>query len=83
LPRATLTDVYLDDRRTQVIERTTGLLREFDQNLEQDARKQAVDQIRTAARDAGIIKDADERARVQVTQLLRGLGFDEVEVSTR
>ena len=83
LPRASLSDVYLDERHTQVIERTTGLLREFDQNLEQDARRQAVDQIRAAAREAGILKDADERARLQVTQLLRSLGFVEVEVVTR
>ena len=83
LPRATLSDVYLDERHTQVVERTTGILREFDQNLEQDARRQAVDQIRVAAREAGILKDADERARLQVTLLLRSLGFIEVEVVTR
>ena len=83
LPHAVLSDVYLDERHTQVIERTTGLLREFDQNLEQDARRQAVDQIRVAARDAGILKDADERARAQITQMLHSLGFVEVEVVTR
>jgi len=82
LPKATITDVFLDDRRTQVIERTTGLLREFDKDLEQDARRQAVDQLRAAARDAGMLRDADERARHQIGVLLRGLGFTEVEVTT-
>jgi len=82
LPRAVVSDVFLDDRRTQVIERTTGLLREFDKDLEQDARRQAVDQIRVAAVQAGMLKDADERARHQVAAMLRSLGFTEVEVTT-
>lgn len=82
LPRAVITEVFLDDRHTQVIERTTGLLREFDKDLEQDARRQAVDQIRVAAASAGILRDADERARLQITGLLRSLGFTEVEVTT-
>src|SRR5205809_1420122 len=29
LPRATITDVYLDEQRTQIIENSTGLLRAF------------------------------------------------------
>ena len=59
-----------------------GILREFDKDLEQDARRQAVDQIRMAAVNAGMLKDADERARQQVTAILRSLGFAEVEVTT-
>jgi hypothetical protein len=83
LPRAQLLEVALDDRRTQVIERSTGMLREFDKDLEQDARRQAVDQIRIAARDSGILRDADERARTQIENLLRSLGYSQVEVTTR
>lgn len=82
LPKATITEVFLDDRRTQVIERSTGLLREFDKDLEQSGRRQAVDQIRVAAATAGILKDANERARLQVTALLKALGFTDVEVTT-
>lgn len=82
LPRATITDVFLDDHRTQVVERTTGLLREFDKDLEQDARRQAVDQIRVAAASAGILKDADERARTQISALLKSLGFSDLDVTT-
>ncbi len=83
LPRPQLLDVYLDDRRTQVIERTTGVLREFDKGLEQEARRQAVDQMRLAVRDAGIFRDAEERARLQVEGLLGRAGFEEVEVRFR
>jgi hypothetical protein len=83
LPRAQMFDVYLDDRRTQVVERSTGLLREFDKDLEQEARRHAVDQIRIAARDAGILKEAEERARTQVVEWFRRAGFSEVEVGFR
>jgi hypothetical protein len=75
LPQAQITDTYLDDRQTRVIERTTGLLRTFDKDLEQTARQQAVADIRLAARQAGIMKDADERARAQVKNLFQQVGL--------
>lgn len=83
LPKAQITDVYLDDRRTQIVERSTGLLRTFDKDLEQDARKQAVDAIKLGARDSGILKDADDRARLQLTALFKAAGFEEVEFRNR
>ena len=83
LPPAQILDVYLDDRRTQVLERSTGMLREFDRNLEQEARRQAVDQIKLAARDAGILRDASERASTQLRDLFGSLGFTEVEIAPR
>jgi hypothetical protein len=79
LPRAQITDSYLDDKRTQVIERKTGLLRSFDVQLEQTARQQAVDDIRRAARNNGIQDDANERARLQLTSFFHQLGFQQVE----
>ena len=74
LPAAQILDCYLDDKQTQVIERTTGLLRTFDKDLEQTARKIAVDDVRRGARAAGILKDADERARAQVEKLFQQNG---------
>jgi len=79
LPQAQITDTYLDDRQTRVIERTTGLLRLFDKDLEQTARQRAVDDIRRGARTAGILKDADERARAQLTHLFSQMGYQQVE----
>ncbi|MDB6125508.1 MAG: hypothetical protein JWQ71_4501, partial [Pedosphaera sp.] len=70
---------YLDDKQTQVVERKTGLLRAFDKDLEQNARRQAVDDLNRAARNSGILKDADERARLQLINLFRVLGYSEVE----
>jgi hypothetical protein len=66
LPAAQITDTYLDEHQTRVVERTTGLLRMFDKDLEQTARQNAVSDIRRGARSAGILKDADERAQAQL-----------------
>lgn len=83
LPIARVTDTYLDEHQTRVVERTTGLLRMFDKDLEQTARQIAVDDIRRGARSAGILKDADERARAQLTSLFHQMGFTEVEFLSR
>jgi len=80
LPPAIITDAYLDDEKSQVIERTTGALRQFDKNLEQNARRVAVEDIKRAARTNGILKDAEERARLQLEGLFHQLGFEQVEI---
>ena len=83
LPAARITDAYLDENKTQVIERSTGILRSFDKDLEQTARQIAVGDIHRAAREAGILKDAEQRARDQLKLLLLQLGFEQVEVQAR
>lgn len=83
LPPAIVTDAYLDDKRTKVLERSTGVLRTFDKDLEQNARQQAVGAILKGAREIGILKDAEDRARMQLENLFHRLGFDEVEIKTR
>ena len=75
LPAAQITDAYLNDRQTRVVERTTGLLRTFDKDLEQTARQLAVDDQRRGARSAGILKVADDRARAQVRNLFEQMGL--------
>jgi hypothetical protein len=80
LPPSQITDAYLDDKQTKVVERTTGILRSFDKDLEQTARQNAVDDIRRAARSGGILKDAEERAHEQLTNLFKQLGFEEVDL---
>jgi hypothetical protein len=79
LPRAMVTDVYLDEKQTRIIERTTGLLRNFDMHIEQNARQIAVDDIRRAARQAGILEDADERTRQIILRLFQQLGYNSIE----
>ena len=76
LPRARITDVYLDDQKTRVVDRSTGLLRAFDKDLEQNARRQAVEDLRIAARSNRIYEDAEERARLQLANLFHQLGYE-------
>ena len=83
IPPAKITDCYLDDLKTEIWEHKTALFRRFDKNLEQNARRQALDQIKVAAGDNGIQKEALDRAKAQLTNLFQLLGFTEVEVRTR
>jgi hypothetical protein len=79
LPPPQITDAYLDDAKSQVIDHTTGLLRVFDKDLEQTARANAVDDIRRAARADGILGEADKRARLELELFLRQAGFEQME----
>ena len=79
LPPAQITDAYLDDSQTKVIERTTGFLRSFDKDLEQNVRRDAVGDIRGAAWRAGIVTDAESRARVELAKFFTQLGFTNVQ----
>ncbi len=79
LPPARVTDAYLDDKETKVIERKTGFLRSFDKDLEQNVRKTAVEDMRASAARGGILHDADERARTQLAGFFKLMGFDRVE----
>lgn len=79
LPMATITDCYLDENQTQVVEESTGLLRRYDKDLQQNARREGLDAIRRAARYSGILDDANQRAQLQAKAFLRTLGFEEVE----
>ncbi len=56
-----------------------GFLRDFDKDLETTARQNAVDDISRAARTAGILKDADDRARLELAVFLHQAGFEPVE----
>ena len=79
LPPAHITDAYLDDQETKVVERTTGFLRTFDKDLEQNIRRAAVEDLRLAAGRGGILGDADERARKQLARFFKMMGFEKVE----
>lgn len=79
LPIAQITDAYLDDKQTRVIDHTTGLLRLFDKDLEQTARQNAVYSVELSARQSGILQDADSRAKEELTSLLKRVGFERIE----
>ena len=79
LPEAHITDCYLDEQKTQVIDWKLGFLRAFDKDLEQTARRQAVEDIRSGALATGILHDASERAQWQLAAFLHAAGYDQVE----
>jgi hypothetical protein len=83
LPPARITDAYLDDKETKVVERTTGFLRSFDKDLEQNIRRTAVEDMRQSASRGGILRDADERARTQLASFFTLMGFEKVEFNLR
>jgi hypothetical protein len=78
LPKARILDAYLDEKRTQVYERSTGLFRRTNKDLEKHARDNAVDSIRAAAQEMDILAEAQQRARRDIEQLLILLGFKKV-----
>jgi hypothetical protein len=78
LPHAQITDAYLDDSLTKVIDRKTGILAPPDKDLEQTVRQNAVDNIRIAARAGGILNDAESRAKTQLETFFKQLGFEKV-----
>jgi hypothetical protein len=79
LPPPQLTDAYLDDQKTEVVDHTTGMLRTFDKDLEQTAREEAVLDVRRAAIQNGILNDASERAQLELALFLHQAGYDNVE----
>lgn len=71
----------LDNSKTCVYSRTTGLLVPEDPNLESEVRAKAQQQIEQAALADGILATADKNARATVTSMLLGLGFAKVTVN--
>ena len=83
LPPPEITDAYLDDTQTKVIDWKQGFLRSFDKDLEQTARQMAVDDIRRAARTDGILNEATQRAELQLAGFFQKGGFERVEFSSQ
>jgi Protein of unknown function (DUF4230) len=70
----------LDNARTKVYSRNTGLLVRVDPNLESQVRQEAEGQLLQEAVLGGILGNARDNARSTVTTLLLGMGFEKVEV---
>jgi len=80
LPAAEIFTTSLDNARTRVYSRDTGLFSTPDPNLEGEVREEAERQLRTAALDDGILKIAETNARQTINSLLTSLGFTNVEI---
>jgi hypothetical protein len=70
LPAPTLQACVLDENATYVAERETGIFAPDAPNLDSDARQFAVAQFRDQALETGILQDAEDEARVVITQVL-------------
>jgi Protein of unknown function (DUF4230) len=79
LPSAQVFSTRIDNERTKVYSRQTGLLVPVDPNLETQVRQEAERQMQQAALLDGILKTANTNARNTLTSLLEGLGFERVE----
>jgi hypothetical protein len=78
LPDAEIFISTLDNDKSYVYDRQTGLLTKGEQNLETLARQAAEQEIHHAALEDGILEQAAENAKVYLTRLFGTLGYDEV-----
>jgi hypothetical protein len=80
LPAPEVLSTRIDNAKTRIYSRTTGLLVSADPNLETQVRQAAEQQMTQAAMADGILDKARQNARASVTALLEGLGFKHVDV---
>jgi hypothetical protein len=80
LPAAQVFSTRIDNGKTRVYSRETGLFSRVDPDLESQVRKEAEGQVRQAALDGGILPAAAANASTTLTSFLKGLGFEQVDV---
>ncbi len=80
LPAAQIFVTTLDNTKTRVYSRSTGLLVPQDPNLESEVRAKAQQQIQQAAIADGILTTAAKNARATMTSMLMGMGFENVTI---
>ena len=79
IPAAEIFTTRIDNARTRVYSRDTGLFSVADPNLESEVREEAERQLQQAALQDGVLKTADQNARNTLSRMLTGLGFEQVE----
>lgn len=78
LPEPEIFITALDNEKSYVYDRDTGLLTKGDIDLEAAARQAAEYEISKAAEEDGILNLARQNAEVYLARLFRNLGFEEV-----
>lgn len=79
LPEPEILSSGLDEERTRVYDREQGLLNfSPDEDLETEARREAITEIEAAARDNGILDRAQQNAETSLRSFTQSLGFEEV-----
>ncbi|MGA7922270.1 MAG: DUF4230 domain-containing protein [Candidatus Acidiferrales bacterium] len=80
IPAAEVFSTRIDNAKTRVYSRDTGLFSSPDPNLESEVREEAERQLEQAALQDGVLKNAQQNAHNTLTSMLKGLGFDDVEI---
>ena len=80
LPTAEVFSTRIDNAKTRVYSRDTGLFSSPDPNLESEVREEAERQLEQAALQDGILRTAGDNARATISSMLRGFGFHEVDI---
>ena len=80
LPAAEVFSTRIDNAKTKVYSRDTGLFSSPDPNLESEVREEAERQLRQAALQDGILTTAAANARSTISGMLKGFGFHEVDI---
>ena len=80
LPPSQVFVTTLDEQKSRVYARDTGLFVKADPNLETQVRQKSQGQLQAAALSDGILDAATKNAKATVTAMLEGLGFEHVEI---
>lgn len=80
LPPAEIFSARIDNQKTKVYSRETGILVPVDPNLETTVRREVERQLRQAAVQDGILNAAAQNARYTMSAFLGGLGFGHVRI---
>jgi hypothetical protein len=83
IPTAEIFTARIDNAKTRVYSRETGLFSSPDPNLESEVREEAERQLQQAALQEGILKSAEQNARSTLSSMLKGLGFERVEIHSQ
>jgi hypothetical protein len=78
IPKALVFVTRLDNQKTRVYSRDTGVFSTPDPQLESEARRHAETQLTAAALQDGILDTATRNGQSTVATLLRSLGFESV-----
>ncbi|HEX3776747.1 MAG TPA: DUF4230 domain-containing protein [Polyangiaceae bacterium] len=83
LPAPEVFHAELDNSKTYVHTRHTGVLAKRQENLETRARQEAERSLVSAALQAGLLARASDNARRAVEGVVRALGYEQVEITVR
>ncbi len=80
LPAAEVFSTRIDNAKTRVYSRDTGLFTSPDPNLESEVRQEAERQLQQGALQDGILKTAQQNAYNTLGSMLKGFGFEQVQI---